>query len=449
MLHMRLSTPVTRGAGSQSGDSNGLPAWARIRVLSPRSSGTKHAPLHHQSALQIDVFLSSLLLAAGPLLGCGSSPSDPAGGGSGGSGGALPEAGVTGPIPANGWKEGITVISDNKPITWYPAIEVPVLGNWAGQGGYVAQVFAVVGGGYQANLLHAFNVANDMPVAVLQGTASGETITFTGAGWSGTLAQGHFTGTNGGESFNLQPAAAPPSLGAAPPAGATVLFDGTNLDAWSKKNATNWLMPDGPAQWTLVEGNAVEVVPATDSLITNKEYGDYKLHVEFRTMGTPTNSGVFLMARYETNINEVYGKFDGNATSGFDNCTPRRPSSRSARRSHPSPGRRWISTFGRPASMRRVRRPTSARATVELNGVKVYDQMQLDVPTGAAGRFGEKATGPVMLQEHGMAVQFRNIWLLEASQDGRCERLPPLHPWRCLLTGCIGYLFRKAADSVR
>ena len=48
-------------------------------------------------------------------------------------------------------------------------------------------------------------------------------------------------------------------------------------------------------------------------------------------------------------------------------------------------------------------------------GVKIYDQQELDPPTGAAGRLGEAATGPIMLQEHGMPAQFRNVWVVEQS----------------------------------
>ncbi|HLJ97996.1 MAG TPA: family 16 glycoside hydrolase [Gemmataceae bacterium] len=47
-----------------------------------------------------------------------------------------------------------------------------------------------------------------------------------------------------------------------------------------------------------------------------------------------------------------------------------------------------------------------------FNGVTIYDNQELDRPHGAASRLGEAPTGPLMLQEHGMPVQFRNIWVL-------------------------------------
>src|SRR5215213_2066974 len=84
-------------------------------------------------------------------------------------------------------------------------------------------------------------------------------------------------------SSSTQPAS--PALGAPPPKDATVLFDGKNLDAWAKKAGKDWLKQDGPAQWKLVDGNAVEVVPGTDCLITKQQFGDCKLHLEFKTLG--------------------------------------------------------------------------------------------------------------------------------------------------------------------
>src|SRR5438045_3029339 len=97
---------------------------------------------------------------------------------------------------------------------------------------------------------------------------------------------------------------ASPTLGAAPPQDAVVLFDGKNLDAWAKKAGKDWLKEDGPAPWKLTGDGAVEVVPGSDCIITHRSFGDVHLHVEFRTLGTPTNSGVFLQDRYEVNINE-------------------------------------------------------------------------------------------------------------------------------------------------
>jgi hypothetical protein len=213
----------------------------------------------------------------------------------------------------------------------------------------------------------------------------------------------------------------PPTLGAKPPAGAVVLFDGRSLDAWAKKAGKEWLKEDGPAEWKLVApldrlgtgGGAVEVVPGTDCIITHRQFGDCHLHLEFRTLGAPTNSGVYLQTRYEVNINETYGRTDGTPNGGLDNCTPKGtgPKVRASR-----PPLAWQTLdidFRAPRFDAAGKKIAAARATVVLNGVKIYDEQELSPPTGAAGRLGEAPTGPLMLQEHGMPVQFRNIWLLE------------------------------------
>jgi hypothetical protein len=205
----------------------------------------------------------------------------------------------------------------------------------------------------------------------------------------------------------------PPTLGAKPPPGAIVLFDGKNLDAWAKKKGKDWLAEDGPAQWKLIDGGAVEVVPGSDCLITHRRFGDCRLHLEFRTLGTPTNSGVYFQTRYEVDINETFGRTDGTPCGNLGNCTPKGtlPQARASR-----PPLAWQTLdveFHAPRFDAAGQKTAPARATVRLNGVTLYDNQELSPPTGAAGRLGEAPTGPLMLQEHGMPVQFRNIWLVE------------------------------------
>jgi hypothetical protein len=301
-----------------------------------------------------------------------------------------------------------------RPVSFVPATADPLMGDWQGEGGYVAQVLPLSGGKYRAVLLTAFDTEGS-PVAVLEGTASDDAVCFSGDGWAGGIKQGQFTGSKGDQKFSLKRVTRePPTLGAAPPKNAVVLFDGKNLDAWAKKNGKSWLEEDGPARWKLVEGGAVEVVPDSDCIITHRKFGDCKLHVEFRTLGYPSNSGVFLQDRYELNINETYARPEQGPNAGFDNCTEdAKP------RIHPCrPPLDWQTydiDFHAPKFDADGKKTTNARATVLFNGVKIYHNQELNRPKGAASRLGEAPTGPLMLQEHGMPVQFRNVWLVETS----------------------------------
>ena len=136
-----------------------------------------------------------------------------------------------------------------KPPVFTPANGDPVMGDWQGSGGCVAQVVPKGSGKYQANLLTAFDKANNV-IATLQGEASGDTVTFSGDGSSGVIKEGHFIGSNGGKKFDLEHVnRVSPTLGAPPPKGAIVLFDGHDLDAWAKKKGKEWLVEDGPAKW--------------------------------------------------------------------------------------------------------------------------------------------------------------------------------------------------------
>jgi hypothetical protein len=154
-------------------------------------------------------------------------------------------------------------------------------------------------------------------------------------------------------------------------------------------------------------------VPGTGGgIISHQKFGDCHLHLEFRTLGAPSNSGVFLQTRYEVNINETYGRLDGTPGGGFDNCTPAGAKPRIRAALPPLVWQTFDIDFRAPRFDAKGNKIEDAVATVLLNGVKIYDHQKLDRPHGAAGRLGEAPTGPLMLQEHGMPLQFRNIWVL-------------------------------------
>jgi hypothetical protein len=67
------------------------------------------------------------------------------------------------------------------------------------------------------------------------------------------------------------------------------LFDGETFDGWQ---------PTSDADWTLVDGEIRVSSGEQGWLMTNGEYADYELHVEFKAPAT-TNSGVFVRTPLE------------------------------------------------------------------------------------------------------------------------------------------------------
>src|SRR4051812_13216986 len=132
----------------------------------------------------------------------------------------------------------------------------------------------------------------------------------------------------------------------------------------------------------LLDG-AMEVVPGSDCIITHEKFGDCHVHVEFRTLGSPTNSGVFLQDRYEVNINESYGRPETGANGGLDKCT--QGINAKARASLPPlDWQTFDIDFTAPKFDSSKKKTAPAKMTVVLNGVKIYDNQELDLPHGAA-----------------------------------------------------------------
>ncbi len=52
--------------------------------------------------------------------------------------------------------------------------------------------------------------------------------------------------------------------------------------------------------------------------------------------------------------------------------------------------------------------------TVSHNGIKIHDDVAVTSDNTTSGLGGDIAKpGPILLQDHGHPVQFRNVWLLK------------------------------------
>lgn len=309
----------------------------------------------------------------------------------------------------------ITVNSDGKMVPYAYAPGDSATGDWEGTGGLVAQVFQTSTGAYEANVLTAFDMPNPTAVVTLTGTPmSCSSMSFTGpGGWTATLANGEFKGQGAGMTFDLHHVLRQsPTLGASPPAGATVLFDGTAATYMAEWGtiAAGWLTTMGAPAWDIVNG-ALQVKPGTASIVTMKQFGPCTIHVEFRTLGTPTHSGVFPEARYQTTILQTYGTLASgtNITGNFGNESPVINPAIHAERA-PLEWQTFDLDFYPPMMGDAGAQP---QESVRLNGVQIFTNQVLGPTSGAAPK-GYSATGPILLEYHGMPLEYRNIWVVPA-----------------------------------
>lgn len=195
-----------------------------------------------------------------------------------------------------------------------------------------------------------------------------------------------------------------PTEGLKPPAGAIVLFDGSNVDAWKGTS----IVDKGPYQGTLKYGGE-----------TKQQFTDYTLHVEFLLPLKPWarsqergNSGVYNQHRYETQVLDSFG------VMGMDNQCGGIYTKKPADVNMAFPPLTW-QTYDiefQAARYEGGKKTSDAVITVKHNGVQIHDHVKVDGPTGG----GQKETpdenvqtGPLYLQDHGNPVFYRNVWIVE------------------------------------
>lgn len=199
------------------------------------------------------------------------------------------------------------------------------------------------------------------------------------------------------------------------PSDAIILFDGQ-----SETYFQHWIDNKGEAPGWSVADNCITVVKGTGVIKTKEGFEDFQLHIEWCTPGQVDpekksqargNSGIFMQERYELQVLDNYNNRtyrNGQAGSFYKQSAPLVNVCR-------KPGE-WqtydiIWTAPRFKSDNTLFLP--ARATVFQNGVLVQNNVSLSGPTEYIGIPQYKAHGsaPLMLQDHGDAVRYRNIWI--------------------------------------
>lgn len=189
-----------------------------------------------------------------------------------------------------------------------------------------------------------------------------------------------------------------PTLGAKPPAGAVVLFDGKSADKFQNGK----LSDDG----LLIQG-----------VTSHHKFQNATLHLEFLLSYMPeargqgrSNSGCYLQGRYEVQILDSFGLGGQNNECGgiysvrapdVNMCFP------------PMTWQTYDIDFTAAKFDANGKKTADARMTVKHNGVVIHKDVAVPKATTAAPVPEGPEPGPLYLQDHGNPVRFRNIWLVE------------------------------------
>ena len=209
--------------------------------------------------------------------------------------------------------------------------------------------------------------------------------------------------TDAGQKFELKRVhRRGPTLGAHPPPGAIVLFDGSNLDEWQPGARMT------PQKW---------ISSAPNGATTKRKFQDFTLHVEFmisympetQTIYQRPNSGVYLQERYEIQILESFGLVEGQHDCGvlyaqitppINMCYP------------PLTWQTYDIDFTAARYDADGKKTRLGRCTVKFNGVTILDDVEIKGSTPGGIPESPNPAG-IYLQAHGHPVFFKNVWIVE------------------------------------
>jgi 3-keto-disaccharide hydrolase len=232
----------------------------------------------------------------------------------------------------------------------------------------------------------------------IEGKSDGEQAVFTAAEGEATATEMALSGQHAKlGKFELKKVTRKSvTLGAKPPPGAIVLFNGSNADEFVNGH--------------MDERKLLESGPRSKRLFTN-----FTLHVEFLLPFKPEgrgqdrgNSGVYLQDRYEIQVLDSFGLKGLNNECGaiysktapsVNLCFP------------PLQWQTYDAYFTAAQFDADGKKTENAIVTLRHNGVIVLDHVEISGPTGG-GKPESPAGGALQLQGHGNPVFYRNIWIV-------------------------------------
>ncbi|CAN5457849.1 hypothetical protein BH11ARM1_BH11ARM1_17180 [soil metagenome] len=173
--------------------------------------------------------------------------------------------------------------------------------------------------------------------------------------------------------------------------------------------------------WNYSDGVLKNVGPNPEHLFSFREFGDCKVHVEFR-IPKGSNSGVYLQGRYEVQIFDSFGKKPSELEfsdcggiyqrwkdeKGYEGTAPRLNAFKG-----PGEWNAFDIDFRAPRFGASGAKVENARfIEVRLNGVVIQSNVSVTGPTRASYFEDEKAMGPIVLQSDHGPVEFRNCQVL-------------------------------------
>ncbi len=198
------------------------------------------------------------------------------------------------------------------------------------------------------------------------------------------------------------------------PSDAIVLFDGRNLDNWvSAKDGKS------AAPWTVGDG-AITVAPKSGDIQTKQTFGDYQLHIEWRTPAKVEgnsqgrgNSGIFMQGIYELQVLDSYNNrtySNGQAGSIYKQTMPLVNASKG-----PGEWQTYDVVYTAPHFNKDGMMTIPPYITVIHNGVLIQNHTMIQGTTPYVGQptFEPHGRGPIKLQDHNNTSSFRNIWIRE------------------------------------